>query len=118
MSGSSAAANRVYVYDVAESGLAAGHAAIVIDASVRENFEQADEHWLDFDKGTVTSGTWLVEIKMLGSSTYKVLRDEYGANYTPSAASPYHVRISIPRKAIRITPQSLNGTWGYSVVGK
>ena len=118
MSGTSSAANRKFVYNTAETGIAADSAAIVIDATVCEDFEQADWHQIDIDALTASSGTVLIEILPYGSLDYKTLKDSNGDSAAIDAADPYPKEVTVSVSAIRLTPQSLNGTWGYSLVGK
>lgn len=113
--------NRGYVYWVAETDLDGGGSpsiSITIDQTVEPLIHLTDDHQIDVDAITATVGTIAVEFLPYGSVTWKTLKDSTGTAVALDLSSPYPTAVRVYASALRLTPNGVNGTWGYSIVGK
>lgn len=107
-----------FIYDIAQTSLADDEGNVTITRDIRPDIFRADEHELNIEALTTTAGSFSVDYIPYGSTNSVSLIDEFGAVLVLDATNLYPITFKCSVEEIKIKPTGLNGTWGYSLVGK
>ncbi len=107
-----------YVYDLAQTDLADDEGNVTIDRQMRSDIFKAMEHQVALELLTATAGSFTFEWKPFGLTEFVPVTDDAGAELVVDAADLYPFSLKLNAEAIKIKPSGLDGTWGYSLVGK